>query len=494
MTTSNNENVPYIIATKSRKIFIENGITDPEIHKKYICALFFIKYICESKQTIAKNLQIKNKKILIAIKPTRETDNPITSSIFPVYDYDSENHEYDILLNEIIKTISTKTLQPITDILSKTDFTSSTLGENKERRQLISALIHTFNSFYFYKVKQSSRHDNLLAGKAFNLILEQLALISKKGHEVFPPQKISTLIHKLITPIKNDHICDPSCGTSSFLIQSTGSKSHYLFAQEATINNWVIAKMNMIINQIDNHQIEWGDAIRNPKLTQSNNQLKQFDATISVPPFTMQNWGHDAIHQDKFSRFCRGIPPRNRGNYAYILHMLKTLKPSTGRMAIVMPHSVLFRQGKEQKIRKQLITENLLDTVIGLPKKIFYGSNIPTVILLFKLNKPDQNVLFINASQHYQTGRTHNKLRKEDIEKIVTTYTERNSTSYFSHLATLEEIEKNNFNISIPLYIDKKEVVPSYDLQSINQAQKNLRQQLPKINKLINQHIIELLN
>lgn len=163
--------------------------------------------------------------------------------------------------------------------------------------------------------------------------------------------------------------------------------------------------MNMFLHGEDNHRIEWGDTIRNPKLL-AGNHLRDFDIVVANPPFSLEKWGHDSAGNDPHDRFRRGLPPRTKGDYAFILHMIATMRPRTGRMAVVVPHGVLFRGAAEGRIRQKLIDENLLDVVIGLPEKLFYGTGIPAAVLVFRTKKKDKNVLFIDASRHYQTART----------------------------------------------------------------------------------------
>ena len=184
------------------------------------------------------------------------------------------------------------------------------------------------------------------------------------------------------------------------------SKQYALYGQEAIGSTWSLAKMNMFLHGEDNHKIEWGDTLRNPKLLDTNGQLLKFDIVTANPPFSLDKWGHDEAEHDQFGRFKRGIPPKTKGDFAFILHMIETLKAKTGRMAVIVPHGVLFRGSSEGKIRQKLIEENLLDAVIGLPEKLFYGTGIPAAILVFSKAKTDENVLFIDASRDFKSGKT----------------------------------------------------------------------------------------
>jgi type I restriction enzyme M protein len=248
----------------------------------------------------------------------------------------------------------------------------------------------------------------------------------------------------------------------------------------------------MFLHSEDNHRIEWGDTLRNPQLLDGDDQLKHFDIVVANPPFSLDKWGHESAEADRFGRFRRGIPPKTKGDYAFILHMIETLKPGTGRMGVVVPHGVLFRASSEGQIRKQLIEENLLDMVIGLPEKLFYGTGIPAAILVFRKNKKDNNVLFIDASREYQDGKNQNFLRDEDIKKILDTAKARESVDKYAYLATLEEIRENDFNLNIPRYVDTFEEEEEIDLEAVLKERKELKADLAKLEVEMEGYLKEL--
>ena len=234
----------------------------------------------------------------------------------------------------------------------------------------------------------------------------------------------------------------------------------------------------MFLHGEDNHRIEWGDTIRNPKLQDKEGGLLHFDIVTANPPFSLSKWGHENAADDHFGRFRRGIPPKTKGDYAFISHMIETLKPQTGRMGVVVPHGVLFRASSEGKIRQQLIEENLLDTVIGLPEKLFFGTGIPAAILIFKKHKDNKEVLFIDASREFRSGKNQNMLTEENIQKIVDTYKARKTTDKYSYLATLEEIEENDYNLNIPRYVDTFEEEEEIDLMAVRAERLALQKEL----------------
>ena len=261
--------------------------------------------------------------------------------------------------------------------------------------------------------------------------------------------------------------------------KNSNSKKYALYGQEAIGSTWALAKMNMFLHGEDNHRIEWGDTIRNPLLLDKDGKhLLQFDVVTANPPFSLDKWGHEDASSDPYGRFHRGVPPKTKGDYAFISHMIETLKPSTGRMGVVVPHGVLFRASSEGKIRQQLIEENLLDTVIGLPEKLFFGTGIPAAILLFKKNKTDDKVFFIDASNEFKSGKNQNQLTEDNINKVIETYKARESVDKYAYLASFDEIKENDFNLNIPRYVDTFEEEAEIDLDAVRSERLALKAEL----------------
>jgi len=293
----------------------------------------------------------------------------------------------------------------------------------------------------------------------------------------------------LLEPQEGDSICDPACGSGSLLMKcgkqvqknNNGSKKYALYGQEAIGSTWALAKMNMFLHSEDNHRIEWGDTIRNPKLLDNNGGLLHFDVVTANPPFSLDKWGFEDAENDHFGRFHRAVPPKTKGDYAFISHMIETLKPETGRMGVVVPHGVLFRGSSEGTIRQKLIEENLLDAVIGLPSNLFFGTGIPAAILIFKKQKIDNNVLFIDASREYKSGKNQNQLTEENIQKIVDTYRNGENVEKYAYLASLEEIRENDYNLNIPRYVDTFEEEAEIDLMAVRKERLTLQIELAAI-------------
>src|SRR5690606_16978729 len=207
-------------------------------------------------------------------------------------------------------------------------------------------------------------------------------------------------------------------------------------------------------------------------------QLRHFDIVVANPPFSLEKWGQENAGQDPHKRFRRGIPPRTKADYAFILHMVETMKPRTGRMAVVVPHGVLFRGAAEGKIRQKLIEENLLDVVIGLPEKLFYGTGIPAAILLLRKRKADDKVLFIDASREYQDGKHQTMLLAQRLQRTEQAVRERGGVDKYAQLATRDEIAGNGYNLNDPRCVDTREEAEAIDLQAVREERFRLKAEL----------------
>ena len=219
----------------------------------------------------------------------------------------------------------------------------------------------------------------------------------------------------------------------------------------------------------------------------------KFDVVIANPPFSLDKWGQEIAAEDRYDRFRRGIPPKSKGDWAFISHMLATAMDGKGRVGVVVPHGVLFRGGQEGKIREASIRENLLDAVIGLPANLFFGTGIPAALMIFdKSRKQGRKVLFIDASREFEQGTNQNKLREQDIQKIVRTFQERKTIDKYSYLATFAEIEENEFNLNIPRYVDTFEPEPEIDIAAVQQEIEEIETELAKTQDKMKGYLKEL--
>ncbi|MCO6413238.1 MAG: N-6 DNA methylase [Thiogranum sp.] len=373
----------------------------------------------------------------------------------------------------------------ISDVLLDIRFNSNKLGPEKQRDDVLKRVLTAFAGSEF-NLHRVALHKLDIIENAYDFLVRSLALkLGKKDAHFYTPPEIGELMAGLMSPRDDDDICDPACGSGSLLLEcskyirlANNHSNHSLYGQEASRPAWALAKLGMILHAENSFSIEWGDALRNPKLLDTEGRLKLFDVIVSVPPFSLNKWGYESARDDPYDRYLRGLPPKSRGDYAFILHMMSTLKPTNGRMGVILPLGALFREGNEAKLRKSFIEDNLLDAVVTLPEKMFYWTSIPTVLLIFKANKTDNDILFIDASREYRRGKNQNQLTDENIAKIVKTYRARVNVNGYAYRATVDDIRENAFNCSVSRYVlvaDKNEEI---DILALRQERDILKEEL----------------
>ncbi len=347
------------------------------------------------------------------------------------------------------------------------------LGDAKQRDQVLLRLVQHFS-------KVNLRNANLsepdMLGRAYEYLIERFADdAGKKGGEFYTPNMVVKLLVELLQPAEGMRICDPTCGSGGMLIQCAGyverqggnRRNLSLFGQEKNLGTWAICKMNMLLHGRPSDRIEKGDTIRDPKLVHDG-ELMLFDRVIANPPFSLDNWGREVAESDGYGRFGFGIPPKTKGDLAFVQHMIATLN-TTGKMGVVMPHGVLFRGSVEGAIRQGILQEDLVEAVVGLPPNLFYGTGIPAAILIVSRDKPEARkgkVLFIEASREFKEGSNQNHLRPEDVAKIAKTAAAFKDVERYARVVPLEEIEKNDFNLNIGRYVDTAEAEEKVDVAS----------------------------
>jgi len=385
------------------------------------------------------------------------------------------------------------------DVFQDISFNANKLGEEDQKNDILRMLLEDFAKDDLDLRPSRVGGLDIIGGAYEYLIANFAASAGKKAGEFYTPAEVSTLIARLVEPRQGDDICDPTCGSGSLLMKcgreisnKTGSKRYALYGQEAIGSTWALAKMNMFLHGETNHQIEWGDTIGNPKLRTSEDLLRHFDVVVANPPFSLDKWGAEKAASDKFGRFRRGVPPATKGDYAFILHMIETLKPRTGRMAVVVPNGVLFRGSSEGSIRQKLVEENLLDAVIGLPEKLFFGTGIPAAILVFRKKKSDTSVLFIDASRDYVDGTNQNRLSEANLTKIYAAFHKRETVEKYAYLATRDQIAENDFNLNIPRYVYTFEEEDEIDLMAVRRERETLKAEMAELERKMDGYLKEL--
>jgi type I restriction enzyme M protein len=463
------------------------GTVDSSIYKDYVLTMLFLKYVSDVWQDHYNNYkkQYANAEpgLIEELLKTERFVLPPSASFYALYAarFEPGNGER---IDKALHAIEDANMAKLRDVFQDISFNANKLGDEQQKNDILR---HLLEDFAKPELDLSpSRVGTLdVIGNAYEYLIKQFASSSgKKAGEFYTPPEVSELMARLMDPQEGEEICDPTCGSGSLLLKCgrlirdrTGSRRYALYGQEAIGSTWALAKMNMFLHGEDNHRIEWGDTIRNPKLLASDTTLRHFDVVVANPPFSLEKWGYESAENDKFDRFRRGLPPRTKGDFAFILHMIETMKPDTGRMAVVVPHGVLFRGAAEGRVRKKLVEENLLDAVIGVPEKLFYGTGIPAVVLVFRKNKKDDKILFIDASRDFQAGKNQNLLREADLERILATYAARRSVDKYACLATSAAIAAQDYNLNIGRYVDTAKAAENIDIAEVRRERVEIKKE-----------------
>lgn len=475
---------------------------DAAVYKDYVLAMLFFKYLSDLAKNEHQKLQERfgndEARIQEKMKSGRFYLPPNSS-----FDYIYSIHEKDNIgeeMNKVMHRIEENNKEKLEGIFSGLDFNSeSTLGKVEQRNKMIRHLINDFHNI------DLSNMDDDVIGNAYMYMIGQFgSQAGKKAGEFFTPRHVSRLLSKLAQPKDGARICDPACGSGGLLllageeIEKQDSKNYALYGQESTGSTYQLARMNMFLHGKDSTRLEWGDTLNNPLLVEDD-RLMKFDLVIANPPFSLKKWGAENAENDKFNRFFRGVPPKDKGDFAFISHMVETAKPKSGRVAIIVPHGVLFRGGAEGKIRQSLIGENIVDAVIGLPAGLFQTTGIPVAILILDrsretggANEKKKDILFIEASKEFKPGKAQNTLSKENIEKIYSTYEKREEIDKFSRKVMPEEIKENDYNLNITRYVDTFEEEEEIDISANLAELKKLEPELAKLEKEMETHLKKL--
>ena len=377
-------------------------------------------------------------------------------------------------------------------LFSDIDLASPKLGKTADdKNRLISEVLVTLNGIDF-GLKEAGEIDIL--GDAYEYMIGQFAAgAGKKAGEFYTPQEVSQILAEIVTTgkVRLRDVYDPTCGSGSLLLRTAkNGKADSIFGQEKNPTTFNLCRMNMFLHVVkyNDFDIQNGDTLEADAFGD-----RQYDAVVANPPFSADWSAAEKFNND--DRFSKAgvLAPKSKADYAFILHMIYHLNDG-GTMACVAPHGVLFRGAAEGKIRQFLIEKkNYIDAIIGLPANIFYGTSIPTCILVMKkCRKEDDNILFIDASKEFEKIKTQNKLRPEHIQKIIGTYRERKEIDKYSHCATLQEIKDNDYNLNIPRYVDTFEEEEEIDIQAVMAEIKELEAKRADLDKQINVYLKEL--
>lgn len=471
------------------------GNMDASEFRNYILGLIFYRFLSENMEEIVDELLADDSITFTEAWKDEDYREALSSDLITMIGYYIEP---DLLYSSLIKNIEMGTfdIEQLSKAISKVeqstqgersqddfvhlfddmDLTSNRLGNSvANRTKLISKVMMNIATLPFV-------HSDLeidMLGDAYEYMIGQFAATAgKKAGEFYTPQQVSKILAEIVTLDKPNlrNVYDPTCGSGSLLLR-VGKYSHvrHYYGQEYNSTTYNLARMNMLLHNVNYKAftIVNGDTLEDPAFLDM-----KFEAIVANPPYSAK-WSASPSFSDdeRFSNYGK-LAPKSKADFAFVQHMVHYLDDS-GTMAVVLPHGVLFRGAAEGVIRKYLIEEkNYLDTIIGLPSNIFYGTSIPTTILVFKKSRPTEDVLFIDASASFEKGKNQNHLRDEDVAKIIETYKNRETIDKYSYLATREDIVENEYNLNIPRYVDTFEEEDPVDIKELHAEIKQINKEL----------------
>ena len=511
---------------------------DASNYKDYVLSMLFVKYLSDTFDESVENI----KKDYEGIRLERQIANlPFVLKEEYTFNY--------LLKNKYAVDIGSKISEALTGIESSNailsgifrgiDFNSeNNLGKKKQKNPLLRTLLDDFADLDLRPSHIETKDNEVPAdvvGDAYEYMIGEFATMAgKKAGSFFTPQQVSEVMAQIVAPQEKDRVYDPTCGSGSLLIRAAkkgGLDKVSIYGQEVNNSAISMARMNMFIHDIKDAHIAWGDTLANPQHLDSDGNLMKFECIVANMPFSKDKWaegfnpgGEVSVDEDetpvkankkgkkkefkmepsldRFHRFDMGVPPASKGDWAFLLHMIHSMS-GNGRVAAVAPLGVLFRGASEGRIRQAVIEKNLIDAIIGLPENLFYGTSIPACIVVFKRGRTTTDVLFIDASKEFKKEKAKNKLRDgtngepNDIKRIVDTYRafvngENAEQEKYSHVASLSEIEENEYNLNIPRYVDTFEEEKLIDLESVNKEIADIKGQIAALEKEMEQCMKEL--
>lgn len=492
---------------------------DAANYKDFVLSILFVKYLSDNYKELVNSLSQKYEGVRLERQKSRL---PFKISQEHSFDYLYEkrfNDDLGQIINTALRGIEEDNIDQLNGVFRSIDFNSEAmLGNRAHRNSILRELLEDLVPIDLSPSRIETKENEVPAdviGDAYEYMIGEFATrAGKKAGSFFTPTAVSKLMARIVPPEQGERVYDPTCGSGSLLIHAAkkgGINNVSIYGQESNGSAVAMAKMNMFIHEIRDAKIAWGDTLANPLHLDSDGNLMLFDVIVANMPFSKDKWasgfnpGGEANGNgnnkkfkmeasfDKYHRFDWGIPPSSKGDWAFLLHMIHSMS-SKGRIAAIAPHGVLFRGAAEGRIRKKVIENNLLDAVIGLPPNLFYGTSIPASILIFKKNKTDKDILFIDASgeKYHKKGKNQNILEEINIKEIVDAYMGRKDIDKFAHKASIDEIKENEYNLNIPRYVDTFEEEKPVDIEEVQKNITEIKNELSQVEAKMQEYIKEL--
>ena len=476
---------------------------DASEYKNYLLGLIFYKYL--SDKLLEKVVELagesldefsnadKQTVLYRQLLEDEDTKSDLIETLVDTLGYDiAADHLFNVLtmqanqntfqlndLNKAFIDLSTKYVQ-FNGLFDDVDLKSKKLGADDQQRNVtITEVLKKLNGI------DVLGHNGDVIGDAYEFLISQFASeAGKKAGEFYTPHEVSDMMARIAAIGQEDKklfsVFDPTMGSGSLMLNIRNYLNHpksvKYHGQELNTTTFNLAKMNLILHGVDNEDIRLrnGDTLNKDWPT---DEPYTFDSVVMNPPYSAK-WSSDDTFLDdsRFNRYGK-LAPKSKADFAFLLHGYYHLKDS-GTMAIILPHGVLFRGAAEGVIRKKLLEDGSIDTVIGMPANLFFGTSIPTTVIILKKNRTSRDVLFIDASKDFIKGKNQNKLSQENIDRIVETYKKREDVEKFAHVASFEEIKENDFNLNIPRYVDTFEEQEEIDIVELGKELVDLNQQI----------------